>query len=319
MVNMLRFYICLATMVILFLGQPAVVAASEPGSATVDPAEVIAYQGTIRLTQLELDAAFSKLPEGERLRFIRDGARVDQLIRALLRRKAIAADAAQAGYDQNPLVATRVALEAEKELAEAWIQHLVAEISAADYEALAHEDYLANPDRYRTPESLDVSHILVGTTERSVAEARSLAESLANRLREEPEAFDEMVKEYSDDPAKINNGGRYREMRRGMMAEPFEQAAFALEEPGAISEPVQTDYGWHIIRLNGRSGNELRSFDEVKDEAVARARQDHVNRYRENYLARVAPDPVIFPEGAVEIMAKRHFGENLELAPDFSK
>jgi len=286
---------------------------SEP---TFDPAEILAYQGDVTLSQAEIDAAFSKLLPEERLRFIRDGAKVDQLIRALLKRKVIAADAVKAGFDQDTVVAARVSLEADRELADAWLQKLMTDMPPADYETLAREDYLANPDSYRSPEILDVSHILVGTDGRSPAEARALAASLEARLREDPSIFDDLVAEHSDDPAKVNNGGRYRDMKRGMMAKPFEDAAFGLAQPGQISKPVQTSYGWHIIRLNARSGNELREFSEVRDEAVARAQQKHFERYRENYFNRVLAEPVVVPAESVEIMAKRHFGENLELAPN---
>jgi peptidyl-prolyl cis-trans isomerase C len=294
---------------------PASMAEDQPGPAAHDPAEVIAYQGDVVLTQLELDAAFSKLPDGERLPFIRDGGKVDQLIRALLRRKSVVADATRAGFDQEPLVAARMQLEAEKELAEAWLQNVMREVPAADYELLSREDYLAHPDQYRSPVTLDVSHILIGTQDRTREEALSLAARLERELAEDPSRFDRFVREYSDDPAKAGNGGRYPDMQSGMMVKPFEDAAFALSEPGELSQPVRTDYGWHIIRLNGRGGNERQEWSEVREEAMARARQRHQATYRENYLRRVLAAPVEYPEGAVEIMARRHFGENLEMAP----
>jgi len=303
----------LSAVVSLLFSSPLAAEEARPG---FNPAEIIAYQGDVTLSQVEIDAAFSKLPPDERMRFIRDGAKVDQLIRALLKRKVIAADAAKAGYSQDPIVAARVSLEADRELAEAWLQKLMREMPEADYEALAREDYLTNPESYRTPEVLDVSHILVGTEDRTSAAARGLANSLASQLRQDASQFDAFVAEYSDDPAKVNNGGRYREMRRGMMAKPFEEAAFGLESVGAISEPVQTDYGWHIIRLNGRSGNERQDFSVVKDEAIERAKLKHFETYRENYMRRILSDPVVVPGEAVEIMARRHFGENLELAPN---
>jgi len=281
----------------------------------VDPTQVLAYQGDVVLSQQEIDALFNKLPEADRLNFVRDGGKVDQLIRAVLRRKAIAADAAKAGYDQDPLIVTRMRLEAEKELADAWLQKLMVDAPVPDYETLAHEDYLANPDNYRSEELLDVSHILIGTAERSPKEAKALAESLESQLRADPSKFEEFVKQHSDDPAKANNGGRYRDMRHGMMVAPFEKAAFGLKEKGDLSDPVQTDYGYHIIRLNGRSGNELQEFSAVKDEAIARAKTRYLETYRENYLRKVLSDPILIPDGAVEIMAKRYFGENLELAP----
>lgn len=285
----------------------------------VDPAHIIAYQGDVFLTQDAIDAAFNRIPEKDRLRFIRDGGRVDQLIRSLLQRKVIASDATKAGFDQDPVAAERVALAAQKELAEVWIQKVVADAPAADYEVLAFEDYLANPESYRSAQMLDVSHILLGTDKRSVPEAEMLARTLSAQLAQDPSIFDALVMEYSDDPAKSDNAGRYRAMRSGQMVAAFERAAFALEQDGQISQPVKTNYGYHIIRLNRRYGNIVPEYNEVKSDAIERVKGKYLDNYRQNYLRKLLSDPIAIPEGAVEIMAKRHFGENLELAPDYQE
>lgn len=285
----------------------------------VDPEVVIAYRGEVVLTQLELDASFSKLPEAERLVFIRDGAKVNQLIRALLKRKVVAAEAGKAGFEQDPLIASRMTLAAQKELVEAWLQNLVEQAPEADYETLAREHFLVNRESYRMPVALDVSHILLGTETRSRAEAEALATELESRLQQDPGRFDELVMEFSDDPAKSVNGGRYPDMQRGQMVASFERVAFSLEQDGQISEPVKTEHGYHIIRLNRRKGGELQEFDDVRKQAVESARKRYLRDYRERYLRKVLADPVVIPEGAVEIMAKRHFGENLELAPNYQQ
>jgi len=297
---------------------------STPGSANaeeitvqVDPAEIIAYSGEVYLTQKELDAAFTKIPEKDRLAFIRDGAKVDQVIQSLLRRKALANDATKAGYDQSPLMPELISLTAQKELAENWLREVVKNAPEADFETMAQEDYISNPDSYRTEEVLDVSHILIGNKERSNRDAELLAQLLITRLEEDPSVYKELVMEYSDDPAKAANGGRYPEMHRGQMVAAFEQAAFALKEPGQISAPVQTDYGFHIIRLNARHGNVLPDYDAVKDQAVAEAKRNYYQNYQKMYLRNLISEPIVIPDGAVDIMARRHFGENLELAPDF--
>ena len=290
---------------------------AEEITVQVDPAEIIAYSGEVYLTQKELDAAFTKIPEKDRLAFIRDGAKVDQVIQSLLRRKALANDATKAGYDQSPLMPELISLTAQKELAENWLREVVKNAPEADFETMAQEDYISNPDSYRTEEVLDVSHILIGNKERSNRDAELLAQLLITRLEEDPSVYKELVMEYSDDPAKAANGGRYPEMHRGQMVAAFEQAAFALKEPGQISAPVQTDYGFHIIRLNARHGNVLPDYDAVKDQAVAEAKRNYYQNYQKMYLRNLISEPIVIPDGAVDIMARRHFGENLELAPDF--
>jgi peptidyl-prolyl cis-trans isomerase C len=289
---------------------------AQQASQGVDPSVVFARQGRVKLTQTELDGAFSGIPQTSRLAYIRDGGQVDRLVAALLRRKAIAADAVQAGFDQDPVVAARIQLAAQKELAEAWLQHKIENAPEADYAALGREDYLADPEAYRNEEVLDVSHILIGTESRSLEEARTLADRLHEQLADDPSQFDALVQEYSDDPMKSANGGRYQDMRKGQMVPEFEQAAFALEKEGSLSPPVQTNYGFHIICLNSRGGGDIPDYEAVSAQAEERARMKHLGRIRETYIRQIANEPIVIPDGAVEIMAKRHFGDELELAPN---
>ena len=86
-------------------GADAPEAVGESPEGGPDPSEVFAYQGGVVLTQQELDAAFSAIPEAQRLAFIRDGGKVDQLVKTLLRRKSVAADAERADYEEQAPVA----------------------------------------------------------------------------------------------------------------------------------------------------------------------------------------------------------------------
>jgi peptidyl-prolyl cis-trans isomerase C len=108
-------------------------------------------------------------------------------------------------------------------------------------------------------------------------------------------------------------------MHRGQMVVTFERSAYAMDREGQISEPVKTEYGYHIIRLNKRYGNTVSEYDEVKSAAIDRVKQAYLENYSQNYLRKMLQDPIVIPDGAVEIMAKRHFGEELELAPVFEK
>ncbi|MFC1618067.1 peptidylprolyl isomerase [Patescibacteria group bacterium] len=76
--------------------------------------------------------------------------------------------------------------------------------------------------------------------------AKSKAEDVLNQVKEDPEKFADLAKENSDDPQSGMNGGELGFFARGMMVPEFEEAAFALE-PGAISDLVETEYGFHII------------------------------------------------------------------------
>lgn len=85
------------------------------------------------------------------------------------------------------------------------------------------------------------SHILVDTKE----QAENLLMDINNGI-----AFEDLAKEYSKCPSK-RDGGDLRWFGKGMMVKPFEDAAFALKNIGDISEPVETQFGWHLIKLTG--------------------------------------------------------------------
>ena len=84
------------------------------------------------------------------------------------------------------------------------------------------------------------SHILVNTKE----EAENLLLDL-----EQGVAFEDLAKQYSKCPSG-QNGGDLRWFGKGMMVKPFEDAAFSLKQ-GELSEPVQTQFGWHLILITG--------------------------------------------------------------------
>jgi len=279
----------------------------------------LATMGDVVLTQAEIDAAFSKIPAEHRLPFIRTGEKVELLVRNLLRNKALAEEAKKAGYDQETLVKLRLSLAMENQLATEWLDKVVADAPEVDYEAIAHEAYLVNPEVWKYPDRVDVSHILVSSENRSAEKARELATSLWEELQADPSRYDAMVDEYSEDPSKANNGGRFPGVKKDDMVREFEIAAFALESPGEISLPVETAYGFHIIRLNRKLPGTVPPFDEVKAVAMEQARENYLGEYRTRYLRKTLSSPIVLPQAAVEEMAKRYFGENLELAPDFNE
>jgi len=305
----------------LFMAPPYLWA--EPGADEAvdknDPQQVLAYRGDAILTQAAIDAAFSRIPEESRIAFVRDGAKVDKLVQSLLQAETVAMDADRAGFSQEPRIMERVRLAARQELAQAWLDEQANLTPEADYAAMAYEDYLAHPEKYMSEVLLDVTHILIGTKERTAEEALALAKELKARLSADPTLFDSLVKEYSDDPSAAHNAGRFLKVRPGQMVKPFEQAAYGLSIPGQISDPVETEFGYHLIRLDKRYDAKVIPFDRVKENAEEQMRAKHIESYRTAFMQKLLQDPVIIPKGAVEVMAKRYFGENLKNAPIFTE
>jgi peptidyl-prolyl cis-trans isomerase D len=137
--------------------------------------------------------------------------------------------------------------------------------------------YEQNKARYTTPEQRRASHILItfgkdGSAPDKEA-ARKKATELLARLRADPNQFESLAREFSKDPGSAAKGGDLGWFGRGMMVKPFEEAAFALA-PGTISDVVESDFGFHLIRVTDSKGGGVKSFDEARPEIEAALRRE---------------------------------------------
>lgn len=120
-----------------------------------------------------------------------------------------------------------------------------------------------------------VSHIMIKSTEDMLDDAREAARARIYEIHErlqKGESFDNLANEYSEDKATAPKGGKLPWFGTGRMVSSFEDAAFALQHDGDISEPVQTPYGWHIIKRDEYKG--VGEFDEVKNSIRKRIERD---------------------------------------------
>lgn len=125
------------------------------------------------------------------------------------------------------------------------------EVSDAEIEKYYNE----NKDRFTVEEQVEASHILV--------EDEETAKEILNKLNNGSD-FAELAKEYSLD-GSASRGGNLGFFPRGRMVKPFEEAAFALQV-GEISEPVKTDFGYHIIKVTNRQEAKTLSLEESKED-----------------------------------------------------
>jgi len=133
--------------------------------------------------------------------------------------------------------------------------------------------YDARASQYKVEEQRRASHILVKTKEE--------ADKLAAELRKSPGRFADLAKKHSQDPGSAEKGGDLGLFGRGMMVPAFEEAAFRQKE-GEIGNPVQSDFGWHVIRVTGVQAAKARSLQEVRAELAAElGKQKGVRRFAE--------------------------------------
>ena len=127
------------------------------------------------------------------------------------------------------------------------------------------EYYEDNIERFVSNEERRSRHILIATDEQdSEASALDLVTSIKNRLSE-GEAFEILAKEFSSDPGSAENGGDLGWAERGLFVPEFDETLFNLEI-NQISEPVKTQFGYHIIQLNELKIGIQQNFDEIEND-----------------------------------------------------
>jgi len=139
--------------------------------------------------------------------------------------------------------------------------------------------YEANKQRFRQPEQVKVAHILVPLAENAPEAAVKQAMEKAVRIRSEAEKGDfAAVANANNGPNAAGPGGELGWIQRGQTVKPFEDAAWALQ-PGQISEPVRSQFGLHIIKMEERKDASVQPFAEVEAEVRATlAKQEGVEK-----------------------------------------
>ena len=125
------------------------------------------------------------------------------------------------------------------------------------------EFYDKRPDNYAVEEAVKVSHVLIKVAD---AEQKEQARQKAEKIRQEildGKDFAEMAKEHSDCNS-ASGGGHLDYIKKGFMPKEFEEVAFAMEED-AVSELVETKFGFHIIKLFKKQAAGVVSYENVKD------------------------------------------------------
>jgi len=282
-------------------------------SSTVEN-EILASRGKGVVTQVDFSARADKIPEDIRRETLRDRNRLRDVVNSMLLHAQLAADAREAGFDKDQIIIERMRLAADAELAIAWIDQYIAMQPGADYEKLAYENYQLNKDTYLSSPKLDVSHILISTSERSDTDAEVMANEIFLQVTEDPELFNELVLSHSEDPSASSNKGMFRNVNKGDMVKEFEDVAFAMEA-GEISRPVKTDYGYHIIRVDNHIKSRQLGFDAVKLQLIDDEKKRHEDRIKLDYLGSLTSLDVQMTKEALEEMVSRLFGEDYTEAP----
>ncbi|MCC7218217.1 MAG: peptidylprolyl isomerase [Burkholderiales bacterium] len=257
---------------------------------------VLISNSAASVTRAEFDAELLRIPADARAGVTANPRRVNDLLVRMLVQKTLAARARAAKLDESPEARLRAQAEIDRLLAQLMMERVEAD-AAADFEAnrarfelRARELYALDRARFSSPELVSATHILFDPKKRGADEAKRLAQE----TRAKVVAGADMAKlaaDLSDDPTARRNLGSVGYFAKKDMAPEFAEAAFALKSPGDVAEPVLSEFGWHVIRLDGRQAPAVKSFDEARETLMADLKKRHVADKRDEAISAINRDP----------------------------
>jgi peptidyl-prolyl cis-trans isomerase D len=151
---------------------------------------------------------------------------------------------------------------------------------AVDEQAVA-DYYASNAARFGRPEQRSASHILIAADKNADpatrAKAKAKATELAQAVQKAPERFAELARTQSQDPGSAAQDGSLGSFGRGMMVKPFEDAVFSMK-PNEIRGPVESDFGYHIIRLDGIQTAQTVPLEQVRAAVTEELRKQQAQK-----------------------------------------
>lgn len=248
-------------------------------SAQAQP-QVLARGHAVAVSADDVLADSQRIPPDKRLTVLSSPDSVQQIATNLLVRRALSQEAQRDGLQDDPQTAAALQVARDRVLSEARLARLDVQNqpSEAALDAYAQSTYKANakPQRFEAPAQTRASHILISNEgPASLDKARKILADLRAGA-----SFAELAKQHSTDPGSAALGGDLGFFGPGQMVRPFEDAVAALQKPGDLSEPVVSQFGYHIIRLEERRAAGKRPFAEVRAELMREARQALLNEAR---------------------------------------
>lgn len=181
-------------------------------------------------------------------------------------------------YDQHK-AAFKVPEELRAEYVQLSLDTLLPQITIKPEDVKSWYD--SHKERFQQPEERRASHILIMVDAKASpadkAKAKAKAEAVLKEVQQNPGKFADIAKRDSQDPGSAAKGGDLGFFAKGAMVKPFDDAVFKLKD-GQLSGLVQSDFGYHIIKLTGIKAGKVASLDEVKGQIETELKKQEASR-----------------------------------------
>lgn len=222
--------------------------------------KVLAIISGNEITENDLNNIIMRYPEDKRGYFSSDMGK-KQLLEQMIQFELMNKLGSEMEIDKTEEFKAQVKQVEKDLLTQATVNKVLSEVTVTEEEAKKY--YEANKDMFKGKEAVSAKHILVDSEE--------LCLEVKSKIDNNELTFEEAANKYSSCPSK-EQGGNLGEFGRGMMVPEFENAAFELEI-GVVSEPVKTQFGYHLIKVESKKSADVMPFEAVKQEVVGRLTQ----------------------------------------------
>ena len=256
----------------------------------VAPDVVLISNSRVKVTYEDLIAEIARLPADSRLEFLLNPTRLATSLENILIGKIMSAEAQQSGLHKQANAVAEIRNQTEKVLSKYRREELEATAPKIDLVPLAREIYLTRTKGLERPALYTSWHTLIKSKDRT----REAAKERAKVVKEKIDAggqLETIAKEYSNDESVTLNNGFIRPTPLSYLDRGFAEALEKLKV--GESTIVETEYGFHVVRLLKMQPAVRPSFDEVKAEMLAQADKTYKQTIVDKYLASIRDDPTL--------------------------
>lgn len=273
----------------LFLAGCLVALVVPVSAAPLPPDAPLVVDGPFKVDAGDFEGYLLRAPENRRGEIRASYDRVANVVDNVFVARVLAAKARAAGLDQDPAIQRRLAQVQEALLADMYVQKELRDAPVGDLEQRARELYKADQSKYVRPEHVHIQQILIGLSGRT----REMAEQRVRQVYEEAksgkEDFLALAKRYSEDPEIKRNGGDVGYFAKPSYYPPIARAFETMKTKGEISEPIETERGFYIIRFMDRQKEVPVKFEDVRQKLIEaekeKLQQKHLQQIIEDVRA----------------------------------
>jgi parvulin-like peptidyl-prolyl isomerase len=296
-------------LLIALLAAPAMISSRAAIAAGSDQNEVVARIGATDIKAADIRSYIATLAPQDQAALARDPNALIQAVRLLLARQEVLKKALSEKWEERPDVMAEIQRARETVIVESYLGSV--STLPADFPSSAQVEsaYEANKTSFLLPRQFDIAQIFIalgkGADKATQDKARAKLASVRLKLEKKNADFGAIAAADSDDPETAKRKGEIGWLFESQVTPEIRSQVEGLAK-GSVSEPIQLDDGWHIVKLIDTKPAHTRPLEEVRDQIVAALRQQETLAERRAYMAKLLQqDPPAINELALsKLLAK---------------